>query len=240
NGNQATLITDNATADGFPLGSTSYTYDANGNTIAEGSTSILYNLLNLPVQVQLTAGRSIENTYAYDGRKLATVAMENGELKEGTKTYNGNLVFDKNGDLEYVLFSEGRILHDNGSFTFEYHLKDHLGSTRVAFEPTTSGTSVTQENAYYPFGGTINNLSWSVSDNRYLREGKEYISDFGWNKHDYIGRHFDLQRGGGLQIDPMCEKYYSISPYMLFANNPVRFVDPTGMWIEIYYDNINY
>jgi hypothetical protein len=29
----------------------------------------------------------------------------------------------------------------------------------------------------------------------------------------------------------MAEKYYSISPYAYCANNPVRFIDPTGKWI---------
>jgi hypothetical protein len=31
-----------------------------------------------------------------------------------------------------------------------------------------------------------------------------------------------------MSIDPMCEKYYWISPYAFCLNNPVRFVDPTG------------
>ena len=30
-------------------------------------------------------------------------------------------------------------------------------------------------------------------------------------------------------VDPLCKKYYSISPYAYCANNPVRFIDPTGM-----------
>lgn len=31
-----------------------------------------------------------------------------------------------------------------------------------------------------------------------------------------------------MSIDPHCEKYYSISPYVYCMNNPVRFVDPDG------------
>ena len=34
-----------------------------------------------------------------------------------------------------------------------------------------------------------------------------------------------------MSVDPMCEKYYWISPYAYALNNPVRYTDPTGKWI---------
>ena len=34
-------------------------------------------------------------------------------------------------------------------------------------------------------------------------------------------------------MDPLCEKYYSISPYAYCAGNPVNLVDPEGMKIFI-------
>ena len=43
---------------------------------------------------------------------------------------------------------------------------------------------------------------------------------------------FDPAMGQLQTMDPMAEKYYSISPYAYCLNNPERFTDPTGMWIE--------
>jgi RHS repeat-associated protein len=222
-------------------------YEANGNNTFEGTrTRIAYNEINLPQQVQLLGGRGIKNVYAADGRKLKSEAKQGSEyLKEGTKTYSGNLVFDINDELDYIIFPEGRIVYntDDSTFNYEYHLKDHLGSTRVAFtaspNPSEGGEiSVVQENSYYPFGAPINDLSWSPKfTNRYLREGKEYISDFDWNKYDFTGRTFDSWTLRALQVDPMAEKYYGVSPYALWLGNPLRVIDPTGEDIDIYYQN---
>ena len=97
---------------------------------------------------------------------------------------------------------------------------------------------IVQENDYYPFGSTFRSVS--SSSNRYMREGKEYVSDHDWNKHDYTGRYFSLDIDcRSLSIDPMAEKFYHLSPYSLFANNPMRFIDPTGMaWEPTFVDNV--
>lgn len=34
-------------------------------------------------------------------------------------------------------------------------------------------------------------------------------------------------------VDPLAEKYYSISPYAYCAGNPVRYIDPNGMDIDV-------
>jgi RHS repeat-associated protein len=222
-----------------------FCHDANGNNTFEGTrTRVTYNEINLPQQVQLLGGRGIKNMYAADGRKLKSETKQGNEyIKEGTKTYSGNLVFDINDELDYIVFPEGRILYnaDDSTFNFEYHLRDHLGSVRVAFTPPLEGAGeaiVVQETSYYPFGAPIGDLSWSPkSTNRYLREGKEYISDFDWNKYDFTGRTFDSWTLRALQVDPMATKYYSTSPYALWVNNPLRVIDPTGKEIDIYYQN---
>ena len=242
-GNQITeIFNDVVITQGFPAGSTPYTHDANGNVVWEGNTQITYNLLNLPQTVRLVADRTIVNTYTADGRKLAAVAEDGTQkIDEGTKIYNGNLVFDINGELEYILFPEGRILHDNGNFTYEYHLRDHLGSTRVVFEPTTGGNEVKQINAYYPFGAPIAALSWSnqlSNPNRYKHTGMETIEDFGLGYVDNGARWRGSPFAPGFRTrDPLAAKYPHLSPYIYCANNPLKFIDPNGREIWIYYDD---
>ena len=59
----------------------------------------------------------------------------------------------------------------------------------------------------------------------YLYNGKEIDPMHGLNMYDYGARWKDL---GWLTIDPLAEKYYSISPYAYCGNNPVNLIDPDG------------
>jgi hypothetical protein len=43
---------------------------------------------------------------------------------------------------------------------------------------------------------------------------------------------YDATIGKTFQLDPVGEKYYEFSSYSWVANNPIRYIDPTGMVIE--------
>ena len=231
NGNQITLINDVRSNFRYPEGTINHSYDANGNLVLDPQTSINYNLLNLPQQITLSGDRTITNTYTAGGQKIQTLVREGNEtLPTGTKYYNGNLVFNMNKELDYILFREGRIVCDeNNDFAFEYHLKDHLGSVRVVFEINENSKEVLQENAYYPFGSIIADLSFSNSDNHYGYNGKEQIKNFDFGQYDYGARFYDSQIGRFHTIDPLAEKYRFQSPYVYAANNPVRYIDWMGL-----------
>ena len=62
----------------------------------------------------------------------------------------------------------------------------------------------------------------------YKYNGKELDQMNGLNLYDYGARYYESALGRFTTMDPMCEKYYSISPYAYCANNPVRYIDPEG------------
>jgi len=45
-------------------------------------------------------------------------------------------------------------------------------------------------------------------------------------------RYYDPEIERFIQVDPMWDKYPSLTPYQYCANNPLRFVDRNGMWIS--------
>ncbi len=50
----------------------------------------------------------------------------------------------------------------------------------------------------------------------------------GLNTYDYGARQYNPVTARWDRMDPLCEKYYSISPYAYCANNPVNRIDPDG------------
>jgi hypothetical protein len=50
----------------------------------------------------------------------------------------------------------------------------------------------------------------------------------GMGLYDFGARQLDEMVPGFLTVDPLCEKYYSVSPYVYCANNPMRYIDPDG------------
>jgi RHS repeat-associated protein len=68
--------------------------------------------------------------------------------------------------------------------------------------------------------------------NRYRYNGKEEQSLFGFAYSDYGARQYSASTGRWLSMDPLSEKYYSVSPYTFCANNPVNFVDLDGRYFD--------
>src|SRR5699024_10698091 len=114
-----------------------------------------------------------------------------------------------------------------------YHL-DHLGST--SYITNTTG-EISQHNLsrflgmeYLPFGETLVEEHRNSYNSPFKFNGKEYDAETG--NYYYGARYMNPKWSTFLTPDPALERYPSISPYAYTLNNPVRYVDPTGMFVE--------
>lgn len=113
--------------------------------------------------------------------------------------------------------------------TYFFH-PDHLGS--ASWITDLSGQPV-QHLQYKPFGGDYIDQQDPNTDyaERFRFTGKERDAETGF---DYFGaRYYSSSLGIWLSVDPMSDKYPSLSPYVYCADNPMRLVDPKGKTIVI-------
>jgi len=209
------------------INGTTYVYDLNGNTTTDGlrNVAIAYNILNLPKLVSKGAD-NISYIYSAAGEKLAKKMTNNTY-----QYYAGNMVYNNDKSLNYLLFDEGLVNKVSGGYAYEYQLKDHLGNTRVTFQPNGSTTTTTQVAEYYPFGSSYLPVS-PAGTNKYLYNGKEkqddILGDTALDWYDYGARFYDPMIGRWHCVDQLAEKYDSYSPYCYVGTNPISRIDPDG------------
>ena len=220
-------------------------------------TSIEYNSLNLPRQISFSDHTKVKFTYDAQGSKLRaeywTVPSMVGpvgpaSLGGGAEPMGGGIVGPINpinqndpqvvtdycGDMIYrndtlsmLLTEEGYVTFDErGEPLYHYYLRDHLGSVRIVMRQ--DGT-VEQRNQYYPDGTLFGKQSTGGTVQPYKFGGKELERTLPLDGYDFGARWMDPVVGGRFTtMDPLCEKYYSVSPYAYCGGDPVNAVDPDG------------
>jgi len=186
----------------------------------------------LPSSITYQNGNMASYVYSAAGGKLS-VSYQTGTGNTSTQ-YCGNIIYDNN-NLSQVLIDGGYITFSGTTPQYHYYLQDHLGSNRVVVNE--SGTAE-QINHYYPFGGLMG-ISTNDDVQRFKYNGKELDRMHGLDWYDYGARHFDAAIGCWHTTDPLCEKYYNLSPYNYCGGNPVKFIDPDGKTIHIQYIDNN-
>ena len=223
-----------------------------------GRAHIGYDRLNNPVRIQFTNGSVTRYVYSATGEKLRVIhqtAVPNitvpiGGTRElspseilsadSTDYLLGGSLTLRNGRIDKLQFEEGycqaeKYASDNSKddFYFYYYDRDHLGNIRqvVKADRTTNGT-VVQTMDYYPFGAQFCHSSTANEVQSRKYNGKELDRMHGLDTYDYGARQYNPVTARWDRMDPLCEKYYSISPYVYCMNNPVMFLDPDGRTVE--------
>jgi RHS repeat-associated protein len=214
-----------------------YGYDSNGNLIMDRNKQIInisYDINSQPISIEFTNDSKISYSYNDLGKKCKQLVYTNGILKK-QMDFIGNMVY-QNGKPAWCNFKDSRIVFNaDGTLQTENYLKDNLGNIRVSFLLDGNNTIINQANSFYPFGMNIKELCLNSTNNvyknfpnKYLYNGKLLQDDLNLNWLDYGARMYDGTIGRWHKIDPLTEKYPSISPYCYVNNNPLNYIDNDG------------
>ena len=110
-----------------------------------------------------------------------------------------------------------------------FYIKDYQGNVRVVLNQANQPVEV---NSYYPYGGLMASTT-TEGTQPYKYSTKELDRENGLDLYDSKTRMYDPTIGRTPTQDPMAEKYYSKSPYLWCAANPITFTDPTGAIVQI-------
>ncbi len=160
------------------------------------------------------------------------------------------IVFDKEYNLVDISFEQTAA--GNVTLSAEVHIRqpgyayifvsnEGAIERQIGFDDyaiTIEHSPVLQQDDYYPFGLTFNSYQRENSlEQKYLYNGKELQNELDLQLYDYVTRKYDPALGRFLSIDPASDNYQSWTPYHYVMNNPIKFVDPTGMFTELYNEN---
>jgi len=112
--------------------------------------------------------------------------------------------------------------------TLYYLLTDHLGSTALV---TNASGGVVGQQRYYPYGAGRPTDTTLPTDYRFTGQRREGTIGL----YDYGARFYDPALGRFLSADtvvPQPGNPQALNRYAYVLNNPLRYVDPTGLYGE--------
>ena len=219
-------------------GVTTITYDANGNTLlsrdpSNNRTSYTWDFENRMTQAALPL--AIVDTFIYNGDGQRVQKQDsNGTTKHVWDAQN--IVLETNGSnaiqVVYTLQPRvhGNLISQRRNGTTSFYLFDGMGSTT---QLTDASGAVTGSYLYHSWGNVLLATNTTVNWFRFIGQlGYYYDSD---TQSNYIrNRHFLPAIGRFVSTDPLTRNIAAASAtfaqsYDYADNNPVNFVDPSGL-----------
>jgi len=230
------------------IGLTAITYDANGNTLGDGTFTYAYDVENRLTSVTLNSDSTVVGQYQYDafGRRVQKIADAGGPPTPTPTTtqyfYDGNrIIEEQNGafvtqatyvygnDLDEVLTM------DRGGQTYYYH-QNALGSVEAISDTTGTLRERYSYDAYGavtvtvpPFVTSVIN-PWgtphSALGNPWMFTGRQLDEETGL--YYYRARYYDTFKGRFLQRDPL-DYRGGINLYEYVSDRPTARADAFGL-----------
>lgn len=128
--------------------------------------------------------------------------------------------------LSFFPTAEGFYDFKNKKYIYQY--KDHLGNARLSYSKNSAGVlEILDRNDYYPFGmnlgaGAVYDPKGSPLNYKF---GSKELQETGF--YDFGARFYMSDIAIFGTHDPLSEK--TLQPYAYAYNNPIFYIDPTGM-----------
>lgn len=228
-------------------GTASYTYDGNGNMVSGDGRNITYAPYNKPILI--TKG-SDTVAFTYNADRSRVLKVVNNDLRTiyvglGAE---GGVLFEKetntsgsedrhfiyaNGQVVAVHVAQGTVTHN------EFYHHDHLGSIE-AISDDSGNELTTKRHSYDAWGQYRNPTGWT--DNP--PAATPVPGNFGFTGHEMLesvglihmnGRVYDPKLGRFLSPDSHVQfegDLQSYNRYTYVNNNPLRYTDPSGYFVE--------
>ncbi len=204
-----------------------FTHDPNGNMTRLPGRTLAYDAKQQLVGVHVAGGQDVR--FLYDHRGALALRTSTGPLGQSISLLFDTIYEVNDGvPVRWVYAGEFPIAREIAGAKVFLH-NDHLGSAVVYTDE--AGDRLT-EAAYYPFGG----LAVAPSVRQLARFTAKRLDD-AIGLYYFNARWYNPELGRFVSPDPLylfhpeqgIQEPRRLNPYAYAGNNPIRFVDPTGL-----------
>jgi RHS repeat-associated protein len=232
-----------------------YQYDSNGNLTQENASRFFeWDHSDRLRSFRTQAGNSepsVYTHYLYDaaGQRVKKITRKSGadmnstvyvddmyeyrRERSGGTTRNNNNLHVMDNEKRIAIRRIGNPFPGDSAPAVQYHLGNHLGSSHLVIDETGAWTN---REDFTPFGETS---FGSFAQKRYRFTGKERDEESGLSYHTAryyspcLTRWISCEPEFVNQIPSTAHNFHS---YSYTSNNPLRFHDPNGRWLESVWD----